>query len=253
MTHRLSKLLAATSLTLAVWSATAQGAELNVFTAAALNPVTSNLFREFERSTGHKLIIRSTTGPILSKEIQAGASFDVAILSLDVDGLIKQGLIAEGSRVPIVRTGVGVGVRQGSPKPDVSTVEAFKNALLKSDSVAYSRQGSSGLYFLKLLDRLGISAEMKDKLKPQDGVNPADAVAKGEAEMTVLGIALILLQPGADYVGDVPPELQSYVLFTGGVGAASKQKDAAQSLLRFLTTPSAQSAFKAKGFESISQ
>jgi molybdate transport system substrate-binding protein len=236
-----------------IQSASARAAELRVLSAAALNPVTNVLFAEFERATGHKLAVRAATGPILSKEIEAGAPFDVAILSLDVDALIKSGKIAPGTRTALVRTGVGVGIKKGEPKPDISTVDAFKIALLNAKSVAYARQGSSGLYFLSLLDRLGIAADMKAKLKPQDGDNPVDAIASGEAEMTVVGVALILLQPGAELVGPIPSELQNYVLFTGGVSAASKEGDAGRALLKFLTTAAAQTAFKAKGFEAAVQ
>lgn len=215
--------------------------------------MTTELFATFEQTTGHKLTVRSSTGPILNKEIDEGAAFDVVILSLDVEGLIRKGKVAAGSRVALVRTGVGVGVRKGLPRPDIATVESFRRSLLATNSVAYSRQGSSGLYFLSLLDRLGIAADMQQKLRPQDGDNPADALPKGDADMTVLGIALILLQPGADFVGPVPDELQNYVLFTGGVSAASQQPEAARALLQALTSPSAQAAFKAKGFDPVAQ
>jgi molybdate transport system substrate-binding protein len=188
---RIIAFFTALAFLLGIQGGPAGAAELKVLSAAALNPVTNALFAEFERTTGHKLVVRAATGPILSKEIEAGAPFDVAILSLDVETLIKQGKIAPGTRTALVRTGVGVGTKKGAPKPDISTVDAFKAALLKTNSVAYSRQGSSGLYFLSLLDRLGIAAEMKAKLKPQDGDNPVDAVAAGEAEMTVVGVALI--------------------------------------------------------------
>jgi molybdate transport system substrate-binding protein len=145
-----------------------------------------------------------------------------------------------------------VGVRKGAPRPDISTPEAFKRTLLSAKSVAYSGDGSSGRYFIDLLERLGIAEDMKAKLKPQPtGNSPAQAVATGQAEMAVTGIAIILAVPGAELVGSLPSELQSYVLFTGGVGVAAKEAEAGRALLNFLTTPEAAAAFKARGVEPV--
>jgi molybdate transport system substrate-binding protein len=143
-------------------------------------------------------------------------------------------------------------VRKGAPRPDISTPEAFKRTLLSAKSVAYSGDGSSGRYFLDLLEHLGIAEDMKAKLKPQPtGNSPAQAVATGQAEMAVTGIAIILAVPGAELVGSLPSELQSYVLFTGGVGVAAKEAEAGRALLNFLTTPEAAAAFKARGVEPV--
>ena len=231
----------------------AEAAEVKVLcsNASAIVLVINELVPQFERATGHNITIRYDFGPTLNREIEAGAVFDVAILSLDVEGLIKQGKIVAGTRTVLGRTGIGVGVRKGAPRPDISTPEAFKRTLLNAKSVAYSG-GSSGRYFLGLLERLGVADDMKAKLKLQPtGSSPAHAVATGQADIAVTGIAIILVEPGAELVGSLPSELQSYVLFTGGVGIAAKAAEAGRVLLNFLTTPEAVAAFKMRGLEPV--
>ena len=137
------------------------------------------------------------------------------------------------------------------PKPDITTAEAFKRALFNAKTIAYSKAGSSGLYFLDLLDRLGIAEDLKAKLKPSTGNNTVEAVVTGEAELVVVGVALILMVPGAELVGWLPSELQSYVVFTGGVSATAKEPEAAKALLDFLTTAETRAILKAKGLEPV--
>lgn len=229
-----------------------EAAEVKVLSSGAIVPIMNELIPQFERDTGHKVAIRYDFGPVLKRQIEAGEFFDVAIVSFDIDDLVRQGKLAAATRVLIGRTGIGVGVRKGAPKPDISTTEALKHTLLNAKSVAYSKEGSSGLYFLGLLDRLGISGDMKGKLHGTGGAdNPAEAVAKGEAEMTVVGVALILMIPGAEFVGWLPAELQNYVVFTAGMSAAAKEAEAGKALLNFLTTPASRAAFKARGARGI--
>ena len=233
-------------------AATARAADITVLSASAsaLVPITNELFPAFERQSGHKLAVRSAFGPVLNREIDDGAAFDVAILSLDIEGLVKSGKIAKGTRVFLGRTGIGVGVRKGAPRPDVSTPEAFRRTLLGAKSVAYSGDGSSGNYFVGVLKRLGIAEEMKARLRPQvSGNSPAKAVASGDVELAVTGVSILVAAPGVDYVGALPPELQSYVIFTAGVSATAKEPEAGRALLRFLTSPESVAAFKAKGLE----
>ena len=151
---------------------------------------------------------------------QAGAAFDVTILVGNLDDLVKQGKVAAGTPVALGRSGYGLAVRHGAPKPDISTTEAFKRTMLNATSIGYTKGGGSGEYFVKLLDRLGIAEAMKPKLRP--GTNMQAAVARGEIEMTVNGIVPILRVPGIELVGPLPPELQSYSTFYAGVSAATK-------------------------------
>jgi len=127
----------------------------------------------------------------------------------------------------------------------------FKRALFNAKTIAYSRAGSSGLYFLGLLDRLGIAEDLKAKLKPSTGNNTVEAVVTGEAELVVVGVALILMVPGAELVGWLPSELQSYIVFTGGVSATAKEPEAAKALLDFLTTAETRAILEAKGLEPV--
>ena len=168
-------------------SVTAIAAEIKVLCTSAITPIMAELVPRFERATGHTLAIRYDFGPVLQRQIAAGEAFNVAILSLDVEDLIRQGKVAAGSRTVLGRTGVGVGVRKGAPKPDISTTAAFRRTLLDAKSVAYSREGASGLYFLGLLERLGIAEEMKAKLRPSAADNTVGSVASGEVEMVVVG------------------------------------------------------------------
>ena len=185
----------------------------------------------------------------MRKEIDAGAAFDVAILTAEVtDDLIKQGKVT-GSRSDIAKSGVGVGVRAGAPKPDISTAEAFKRTLLSAKSVAYSAQGMSGVYFASLLQRLGIADEMRPKSKVQSGVPTGEVAARGEAELAIQQISELLPVAGLDLVGPFPPELQLYTVFSAGLGAHAKNKAGAQALIDFLSAQKSNPLLKAKGLE----
>jgi molybdate transport system substrate-binding protein len=231
-----------------------QAADIKVLcaSASAIAPVMDELLPAFERASGHTLTVRRAFGPVLSREIEAGAVFDVAILSLDVEDLVKSGRIVPGTRILLGRTGIGVGVRKGEPKPDVGTPDAFKRALLNARSVAYSGDGSSGRYFLGLLDRLGIADAMKGRLRPQvSGNSPARTVASGEVELAVTGSSIIAAAPSLDYAGPLPAELQDYVVFTGGLGVSASEPAAGRALLTFLTSDASAAVFKARGLEPM--
>ena len=238
----------------------AGAAELKILSAGAARQPQRELFSQFERASGHKIVTEFDFGIALKRRIEAGEEFDVAILTLDVDELVKQGKIAPGTRVVLGRTGVGVAVRKGAPKPDISTTDAFKRALLNAKTVAYAKEGGSGVYFLDLLQRLGIADDMKAKLRPyptkagrtpSGGDGSVEAVAAGEVDIVVNGTVVIAAVPGVDLVGGLPPEVQTYVVFTAGVSARAKQPEAGRDLLRFLTTPAAVEVFKAGGLEPV--
>ena len=185
----------------------------------------------------------------MKQRIEAGETFDVAILLPPlIEDLIKQGKIAAGTRTDIARSGMGVGVRAGAPKPDIGSVEAFKRALLNAKSVAYSKEGASGVYFKGLLERLGIVEQMNPKLMPTPADTLAKVVPSGEAEMIVVPISVILV-PGAELVGPLPSELQTYINFVAGVSAGAKETEAARALIKFLTAPAAVPVLRAKGME----
>jgi molybdate transport system substrate-binding protein len=232
----------------------AQCAEIRVFSSAAPRGVFRELAPDFERATGHRLAIHYEFAADLKRRIETGAPFDVAILPPDMaDDLMRRGKLAAGSRVDLGRTGLGVAVRRGSPRPDIGTVDAFRQTLLASPAVAYADGGATGLYVRDMLARLGIAEAMARKLRPYPSGGAVEALARGEADLVVIGVSPILDVPAVELVGWLPPELQSYVVFTASIGAEASDVDAARTLLTALTSPAAIEMFKARGFEPASR
>ena len=227
-------------------------AEIRVLSVQPLKTFLDELGPEFERTTGHKLMIKYNVSAALKRQIDAGETFDVAlILPAIIDDLLKQGKVAAGTRTDISRAAVGVAVKKGAPKPDIGSAETLKRTLLNAKSIAYSGEGASGIYFKSVLERLGIAAEMNPKLKPLGSSAVVPSVANGEVELAVISPPAILAEPGAELVGILPKELQNYVVYTAGVSATAKDADAAKALLKYLTTPAAMSVMKSKGLEPV--
>jgi molybdate transport system substrate-binding protein len=236
-----------------VLGAPAPAAELNVLTTGAMKEVVTTLAREFEASNGHRLSISNDTAGGVAKKIEEGAVFDVAVITPGfVDALIKKGKLAEGSRADLARVGMGVAVKEGAPKPDIATVEAFKAALVAARSVAYidpASGGSSGIYFSGLLDRLGIAGQVKSKATLKSGGYVAEAVAKGEADLAVHQISEILPVKGVVLVGPLPAEVQNITVYSGGLAAQPKEPAAAHAFLEFLKGPAADAVLRKVGME----
>ncbi len=227
----------------------AQAAEIKVLSTTLMNSVMAEAAPAFERATGHKLSVTFDTTNILMGRIKAGETADVAILTTPaIEDLAKQGKVAGDSRVNVARSGVGVAVLASAPKPDVSTVEAFKKTLLAAKSVAYTTSGASGLYFVGLCERLGIADAIKAKARTQPGGATAELVVKGEAEIAVQQIGELLAVPGVQ-VQPLPAEINSVTPFAAAMFAGAKDPEAAKAFLQFLTSPPAVSAIKAKGME----
>lgn len=234
---------------LLVASSATQAAELKVLSGNGPSAAVRELCAQFERSTGNKIDLRFGVNVEVKQKIEAGESFDVVIGNPPiVDALIKDRLVV-GPRVDIGRAGIGVAVKSGAPKPDISSVEAFKQTLLKAKAVAYPGKGASGIYFVSLLDRMDIAAEMKPKLKPMVAEDTVEVVARGEADMVVVVATRIVDVPGVDVVGPIPPELQTHIGFAAGLSVATKQPQAAKALIAFLSAPAAAATLKAKGVE----
>jgi len=234
----------------------AAGAEIKVLTAGAFKQVLLALLPDFERASGHKVTVANDTVGALTKRIAGGEVFDLAVLTPKaVDDLAKEGKFVAGSRASLARVGVGVVVKDGTPKPDISSVAAFKQALLAAKSVAYidpAAGGSSGIYVAGLLDKLGIAGEVKPKAKLIPGGAVAEHVAKGEAELGIHQISEILPVKGVTLVGPLPAEIQNYTVYAAGIGAHAKESDAAKALLKTLTSPAAAEVLKSKGMEPAS-
>ena len=227
----------------------AMAAEVKLMSGAAMSGAFGELLPQFERATGHKVGIQYGAGGPVKKQIEAGEAFDLVIIDSDeVDDLIKQGKIAGDTRLDIARFGIGVAVREGAPKPDISSVDAFRNTLLNVKSVTYA---STSKHLPKVFDRLGIAEQMKDKTKPNALVRVPQVVAAGEVELAITGIPTLLSVKGVQLVGPLPSELQSWFVNTAGVSAAAKQPDAAKAFIKYLSTPEAAAVIKAKGMESF--
>lgn len=235
-----------------VAASTAQAAELRVLSGNGAKAAVQELCKQFERATGNTIKLHFEVNADLKKKIEAGETFDVAVLNPPViDALIKDGRLVAGSRADIGRSGLGLAVRTGAPKPDISSVGAFKRTLLTAKAVAYPGKGASGIYFVSLLDRLGIKAEMQGKLKPMEAEDTVEVVARGEADMVVVVATRITGVPGVDLVGPIPEELQTRIGFAAGLSVSAKEREAAQALIRFLTAPAAASTLRANGVEPI--
>ena len=223
--------------------------EIRVWTARAIATVLAEIGAQFERTTGHTLRISSGLGTDFVRRADAGEPFDLVISGAStVDTLIKSGRILGETRTDLARSGIGVEVRAGTRKPDISSVEAFTSALLQAKSIAYLKVGS-GIYLAGLLERLGIADAIKSKVTRPESDIVSELVAKGEVELGMVVITQILTTPGVDLVGPLPPEIQSYVTFAAGVSANSKVRDPATQLVRFLTGPTAIPVIRAQGMQ----
>lgn len=236
------------SVLLAVAPLAAWAADLQILAGGGITGPMAELAKQFESANGHKLTIRYGTTPELIKLAVSGGPFDVAVVPREVfnDDAAKARVVP-GPTIDIARVGLGVAVRAGAPKPDISSESSLKQALLTAQSIATIPASAAGAQVLKLFDRLGIANDIKPKIKPQPGPTQlVQAMAAGEAE---LGIFLInvLTAPGLDVVGPVPAQLNQNVVFTGAVAADAQQAQAAKAFLEFLRSPAAQKVFAAKG------
>ena len=227
----------------------AQAAEVKAFVTGAARPMYDVLAPQFERSTGHKLVTVFALPPDLVAKLDAGEPFDVIVLSYDVEALIKRGKLEASSRTVLGQYGIGVAVRSGAPKPDFSTVEKFKAMLLNARFIATSGEGSSGRYVASLLDRLGIADQVKPKIKSGGPGRSAELVAEGEVDLVVSGLPPLLGKPNIEWLGLIPPEINSFLVFSAGLNVAAKEPEAGRALLRFLATPEAMAVYKANGLD----
>jgi len=214
-----------------------QAAEITVLAGMGNVSGINDLAPAFERASGNKVVVRFVPTAELQGVIDSNAPADVLTAGPQaIDDLIAKGKVVAGTRVDFARAGVGVSVKAGAPKPDISNVEAFKRAMLNAKSIGYSN-GGSGNIAAKVMERLGIAGEIKARTKFINGRPVADAVAKGEVELGIQQINVLLPEPGADYVGPLPGELQDYVLFSLGVLAVSKQQNIAKLFQAYATAP----------------
>ncbi len=233
----------------------ADAAEIKVLSAAGMRPVMEDLGPKFERATGHKLAIAFSAASVIVKRIHDGETGDVVITPWGMETLAKDGKVTADSMTVIARAGLGVAVRKGAPKPDISSPEAFKNVLLGAKSITYlnpAQDGESGFLFTRVLDRLGIVTEIKSKtVIPRTTGAVAGVVVNGDAEIAVLALQHIQFISGAgiELVGPLPSALQETMVFSAAIMTGARNTEASSVLLNFLRTPEATTVMKAKGMD----
>jgi molybdate transport system substrate-binding protein len=232
----------------------ADAAEIKVLSAIGMRQAMEDLGPKFERATGHKLAVTFAVGGVIVKRVQDGETADVVMLPRPgIESLAKDGKLMAGSQVVLARSGIGVFVRKGAPKLDISSPEALKRTLLAAKSITYSNPalgGASGVHFAKVLDRLGIANEMKPKTvfsKIPGAVG--EVVAKGEADIAIHQIQEGISVPGIEIVGPLPGDLQDTIVFSGAIMVGAKEAESGKALINFLRTPEATRMIKSKGME----
>lgn len=229
----------------------AAAADLKVLCTNGVKAVVEELLPKFERDTGNKVTILFEPSTQLRKRIDAGEAFDVAIMTTTlIEEEIKSGKLAADSKTFLARSGLGLSIRSGAKKPNISTVNGFKNALLNAGSITYAQQGASAAPFEVLVAKLGITAQVRPKYNLRDtAAEVGEAVSQGVVEIGIAPVSEILPVRGVDLVGPFPKEIQSYVELTGAAGASAKQSAEARKLLAFLVAPANLPTYTLKGME----
>ena len=237
-------------LALAV-AASANAADLHILCTNGIRAVVEDLRPKFEQQTGDRIVIMYEPSSQLRKRIDAGEPFDLAILTTAlIDDAIKAGKLTADSKTFLARSGLGVSIRAGAKKPNISTVSGFKSALLNAESITYATQGASAAPFEVLVAKLGITSQLRPKynLRPT-AAEVGDAVSSGIVELGIAPVSEILPVRGVDLVGPFPKEVQSYVELTGAVSVGAKEKDEAKKFLAFVIAPGNLPLIRAKGME----
>jgi molybdate transport system substrate-binding protein len=230
--------------------ASAQAAEIKVLASAAVKEAYQEVVPNFEKKSGHKInTVWDGTANIL-KRLRDGETPDIVLLAApELDKLIAEGKLAAESRTDIAKSGIGVAVRSGLPKPDVSSGEAVKQAVLSAKSVAYST-GPSGIYIISLFQKMGISEQIKKKVtQTPSGVQVGELLARGDADLGFQQVSELIHVKGIDFLGPLPADIQHTTIFSAGLHKATKDPEAAKTLLQFLTGPEAAGAIRKAGME----
>lgn len=233
----------------------AGGAAITVLSAAGMRPVMEDLRPKFERATGHKLALAFGAADVIVNRIREGASGDVVISPWGIETLAKNGKVVADSINVIARARLGVAVRKGAAKPDISSPDAFKRTLLAAKSITYlnpAQAGDSGFHFVKVLDHLGITNEMKSKtVVPKATGAVAALIVNGEAEIAVLAVQHIQFISGAgiELVGPLPPDLQETMVFSAAILTGAESAEASRVLIEYLRTREATMVITAKGMD----
>jgi molybdate transport system substrate-binding protein len=238
-------------------SGAAGAAEVRVMISGGLTAAYKVLVPEFERATGHTVLTAygpsmGTTQNAIPVRLERGEPADVLIMvGYALTDLAKQGKVIAESRVDLVKSPIGIAVRSGAPKPDISSADTLKRALLAAKSVAYSDSASGVYVSTEMFAKLGIADEMKDKARKIPATPVGEIVARGDAEIGFQQISELLPVAGVDIVGPLPPDVQKITVFSAGIATVSKEPDAGKALIKFLASPAASAAIVKSGMEPI--
>jgi len=231
----------------------ARADEIKVFSAGAVRAIVTELSAAFRQETGHAVTLSFGTVGVTRGKLAGGEPVDVVIMTdAAVDDVIREGTVVAGSRADLARTGMGVGVREGAPRPDISTPEAFKATLLAAKSLVYvdpAQGATSGIHFKSVLDRLGIADAVRAKTQLVGGGYPAEKVASGEAEIVVHQISEIVPVKGVVMIGPLPADLQKVTVYSAGLAARSTHPATARAFMAFLVRPAFKAKFAAAGLD----
>jgi molybdate transport system substrate-binding protein len=251
------RMIALGVVSILLYAGLAHGAELNVMSSGGFTAAYRDLLPEFERATQNKVMTAygASMGGApdsIPSRLQRGEPADVVILAAPaLDELIKQGKVVAGSRVDLARSIIGMAVRAGAPKPDISSVDALKRTLLQAKSIAYSASASGSYLSTELFPRLGIADQIKGKSKRIESERVGAVVARGDAEIGFQQVSELLPIPGIDYVGPLPPEVQQVSIFSAGVAVGAREPEAGRALIKFLASSAAAPAIRKSGLEPM--
>jgi len=234
----------------AVMSSAASAAEIKVLASGATKEACLDLIPAFEKISGHKVVATWAGTVDIKKRMAAGDVYDVVVVAApEIDAFTKQGKIVEGTQANLMKSSIGVAVRAGATKPDIGSGEALKKTLLAAKSVGYST-GPSGVYMQTLFDRMGITEQVKPKLRQvPPGERIGTVIAKGEVEIGFQQVSELIHEPGIDYLGPLPADVNKVTVFTAGIHTGSREAAAARAFIQYLTSPAAAPAIKHHGME----
>jgi molybdate transport system substrate-binding protein len=250
---RAGRWVAALLVTAAAGAGSAMAAEVHVLSAGAVRAIVSDLAEQYRRESGHTVRLAFGTAGVVRQKLTSGEPADVVIVTdAAVDELARQGAVVAGTRTDLARTGMGVGVREGAPRPDISSVETFKQTLLAAKSLVYvdpAQGATSGIHFAGVLERLGIADAVKGKTRLVPGGYPAELVATGEVELVVHQISEILPVKGVALAGPLPKELQKVTVYSAGLAARSTAPEPARAFIAFMARPAFKTKFADAGLD----
>ena len=248
MTKRVTRSMAlAIGLLLSIAWGAAEADEIRLLSTVGMQPAIPELLAQFERTSGHTGRVTWGLAAVLKQQFVDGTPADVVLLTSPlVEDLGKQGKVAAGSKVDVARSGVGVAVKAGAPRPDISTPQALKATVLAAKSVGFSREGASGVAFAKALERLGIAEQVRAKYRDTQ-TKAGEMLVAGDIDLAAAQVPELLAVPGVDVVGPLPAELQTVTVFSLGLATEAKATDAAKALIQFLAGPAAAPVYTVKG------